>query len=227
MSNAQLKGKLQVINYKGKKMAERLYWHNESTIRALERSLQGGNVILGDSDTVLGLLASCTQQGFDKLNELKRRTDKPYLILIGSIDKVDHFADRVHAAPLEKLMQACWPGPLTLIVPARADCPAYLKSDDNTVALRVPHHEGLLRLLTKVNGLFSTSANISGQPIPNDIDHVDPSLLHSVDAIVLNKNGTKKTVIPSTIIDATGDTLRVVREGAFSQDDISTILKAQ
>jgi L-threonylcarbamoyladenylate synthase len=197
---------------------EPLFWSNLATIESVAKVLQEGKVVLAEGDTVLGLLADVSEQGRAQLDHIKSRSQKPYLILIGSPQKAFDFieidADKIFQT--EKLIKKCWPGPVTLIFKVKTDVPVYLQSVDGTVALRVPDHAGLLQLLSHFNGLFSTSANNSGQPVPHSIEEVDQSILQAVDCVVLN-DAHKKTesVLPSTIIDCTGDELVVVRQGAF------------
>jgi L-threonylcarbamoyladenylate synthase len=195
-----------------------LFWDNLATMQYVAKVLQEGNVVLAEGDTVLGLLADVSEQGRTQLDHIKSRSQKPYLILIGSPQKAFNFIeiaeDKIFQT--EKLIKKCWPGPVTLIFKAKTDVPLYLKSADGTVALRVPDHAGLLQLLSHFNGLFSTSANNSGQPVPHSVDEVDQSILQAVACVVMN-DAHKKTesALPSTIIDCTGDELIVVRQGAF------------
>jgi len=197
---------------------EPLFWSNLATTEYVAKVLQEGKVVLAEGDTVLGLLADVSEQGRAQLDHIKSRSQKPYLILIGSSQKAFDFieigADKIFQT--EKLIKKCWPGPVTLIFKAKTDVPLYLKSAEGMVALRVPDHAGLLQLLSGFDGLFSTSANNSGQPVPNAVDEVDQSILNSVACVVMNDAHKKtKSALPSTIIDCTGDTLVVVRQGAF------------
>lgn len=98
-----------------------------------------------------------------------------------------------------------------------------MKGSDGTIGLRVPDYIGLQQLLAGCEGLFSTSANKAGEPIPLSFDEIDPDITKQVAAIVgdYSDNGSQ-TAVPSTILDCSGDTIRVVREGAYP---IETIFK--
>jgi len=201
-----------------------LYWENDAAVAALEKSLKDGNVILGDSDTVFGLLAPCSQKGFDALNEIKRRASKPYLILIDSVDKLDHFVELPLTDHVQKIVASCWPGPLTIIFKAKKDLPSYLQSADGTIALRMPAHKGLLQLLSRFeDGLFSTSANITDQPLPEKIEEVDPTLMHAVSHVIINKKRPDNG-LPSTIIDCSREPIKIIREGVFSKEQLEKLL---
>ena len=75
------------IYKKIKGMMGMLFWEEKHAIERIERALWEGKVVAGTSDTVLGLLATPTQTGFEKLNSIKERTGRPYLILIGDKKK--------------------------------------------------------------------------------------------------------------------------------------------
>src|SRR5581483_12056785 len=144
-------------------MKKNLLWSKGSDRQLIVNQLQDGNVVLGTSDTVLGLLADTTARGTSLINEIKGRDRKPYIILIESKEKASYFVEQSDLTHYQKLLDSCWPGPLTLIFRAKANLPDYIKGINGTVALRVPKHEGLLAILGQFNGLFSTSANLSGQ----------------------------------------------------------------
>jgi tRNA A37 threonylcarbamoyladenosine synthetase subunit TsaC/SUA5/YrdC len=117
---------------------------------------------------------------------------------------------------MAKLTQLLWPGPLTLIFKARPDLPSWAKAADGTVSLRVPAHEGLLVLLNHFPGLFSTSANVSGQPLPMRVEDIDPHILEKAEVLVVEEM-PGETKLPSTILDCSGPRIKIVREGAYSR----------
>jgi len=194
-----------------------VYWSDKNTVTYLVKMLQSEKVVIGDSDTVLGLFSLVSQAGFIQLNEIKKRADKPYLILIASKKQLNHFIDAKNLLlSVKKLINHCWPGPVTLIFKAKKSVPNFMKSKKGTVALRVPDHVGLQQLLSHFTGLFSTSANMSGEPIPQTIDEVNKQIIKQVACVVLNKKEKSIKQIPSTIIDCSGKKIIVVREGAYS-----------
>lgn len=205
-------------------MKQSLMWSNPHTIAQLANALNKGALVLGSSDTVVGLLAPATQQGFDALNAIKGRpADKPYLLLAHSQERVTALAAHIpdYAAIL---MQACWPGPLTLIFKAADDVPAYMKSKEQSIAIRIPQHAGLLQLLSIIPLLFSTSANKAGKPVPATMDQIDQELLAHINVIVTDSENQKISTIPSTIIDCTGPTPQLVREGMYSHQQLETLI---
>lgn len=200
-----------------------LFWGDQGAVEYIGKELHEGRVALAEGDTVLGLLADVSEKGREQLDAIKNRSKKPYLMLIGTSQKAFEFieVDKERTFQIEKLINKCWPGPVTLIFKAKTDIVSYAKSADGTVALRVPDHAGLLQLLSHFDGLFSTSANNAGEPVPTGIEEVSDSILNAVSCFVMNDSQKRAgSVLPSTIIDCTGDTLVVVRQGAFDTSNL-------
>ena len=202
-----------------------VYWQDPETIKKLIKSLEKGKVSVAASDTVLGLLADTSQAGFDELNKVKKRFTKPYIILINSPRKLLHFIDVDFDDQLKRLINKCWPGPVTIIFKSKRTIPVYLKSFGDTIAIRIPKCDDLLNLLQSFEGLFSTSANISGDPVPEDVNELDLNIIDSVDYIVLDKSSkdNKYSVVPSTILDCTGPKIKLVREGVYPVKELEEI----
>ena len=197
-----------------------VYWCGDKTIDCLKKRLQSENIAMGSSDTVLGLLANVSREGFEKLNAIKQRSNKPYLVLVANELSLNYFVDANNLLQMEKFISLCWPGPVTLIFKAKQLVPDFMKSKKGTIALRVPDHAGLQKLLPYFAGLFSTSANISGNPIPRTIKEVDERIIKQVAYAVIDKKEKSVTLLPSTIIDCSDGHITVVREGAYPIDEL-------
>lgn len=196
-------------------MAKRATWQDQNIVDELAQLLRNEGIVVSTTDTILGLLAPLTQLGRRKLDEIKHRNDKPYLILMSDTKKISLFCDQAQIEKVQHIIDTYWPGPLTIIMPAKKDLASYLQSPDGTVALRVPDHAKLHELLTYFDGLFSTSANLAGHPVPLIIDHIDQSIHDEVDAIITDQHANTRT-LASTIIDCTGEQIKVVRQGAIN-----------
>ncbi len=197
----------------------RKHWLGDVSIELFRAALQKDKLLVGASDTILGFLAAVTEKSKTFLDETKKRVDKPYIILIGSLEKLDFFVDPQESARVRPLLAACWPGPLTVIFKAKKELPAFMKSLEGTIAIRVPDHAGLQKLLVHFPGLFSTSANISGRPVPTTVADFDPEILKRVTYVITEEGVGVESVqkkAPSTIIDCTGPEIKVIREGAYS-----------
>ncbi|MFC1894842.1 L-threonylcarbamoyladenylate synthase [Candidatus Dependentiae bacterium] len=208
----------------------KFFWQNADSIPLLVELLRNNKILVTSTDTILGFLSNLTQDSFDKLNELKKeRSHKPYLILISSINKLTKFVDISDLSDgTLRLMKQCWPGPLTIIFKSKNNLPSFLVSDNKTIAIRIPRHDGLKELLKFFDGLFSTSANRSGKIPPKKINDLDLQILNEVSGVVLDKWNLNKKLnvdmpcpldqtLPSSIIDLSNrKEVVIVREGAYS-----------
>ncbi len=208
---------------KNKDTMKKLYWNKAIDVEQIIIDLQQENIILATSDTVLGLLSIVTPTCFERLNLLKRRDQKPYLLLTGTIERARSCINQSIWRAIEPLVMACWPGPLTILVPASELIPPYATNGHHVIGIRVPRHAGLQSVLEEIEMLFSTSANISGREVPSGIGDVDEKLLHASGYIVLDDEREMLKGEPSTIIDCTSLPIRVVREGAYAIADLEAI----
>jgi L-threonylcarbamoyladenylate synthase len=198
-----------------------LYWSDKVTICKLLSVMQEGKAVIGTSDTVLGLLAPLSLEGWQSLNRIKQRQEKPYLILVKSAAEAEKLIGQPISDQIRHIMVSCWPGPVTLLFKAKDDLPGYMKGAQGTIGIRVPDHAGLQGLLMHCNGLFSTSANKAGEPVPATFQELDPILCSQVDALVADTpEMPQQQSLPSTILDCSQDTIRVVREGAYPIKDL-------
>jgi L-threonylcarbamoyladenylate synthase len=175
--------------------------------RAAER-LRGGAVIAFPTDTLYGVGARAADAAaVARLYQVKRRpSGQPLVLLVRDRDQVEEFA-MVSAAAAD-LMTRFWPGPLTLVLPAR------LQSDGPTIAVRAPNHDVALALLTSLGEpLASSSANPAGQPPPVDADQVIAGLGDELDLVL--DAGPCALGQPSTILDLSGAMPRILRQGAI------------
>lgn len=207
-----------------------LFWHDEGAIEYIKKIIKKGEIVLAEGDTVLGLLADISEQGYKELDHIKNRSSKPYLLLVANREKALNLIEKNTplSFQIEKLMNFFWPGPLTLICKAKKDLPWYIRSSQDTIAIRVPKHQGLLELLQYFDGLFSTSANKSGEPVPNSLSGVDKMVKEQVICLVKNNledNEDNDQQLPSTIIDCSGEQIKIIRKGAFSIEQLTDFLQ--
>jgi L-threonylcarbamoyladenylate synthase len=202
-----------------------LLWDDPGVAERIEKILSQGEVVLASGDTVLGLLADISVESFDRLNTIKSRSEKPYLLLVSHAEKALEFIEISSGLlfQFEKLAKNCWPGPVTLIFNAKKSIADGIKSPQGTIAIRVPDHQGLQKVLRHRQALFSTSANKSGNPVPTTIAQVDKEILDAVSGIVINRLEGDST-LPSTILDCTGEKVVVVRQGAFPMERLKNFL---
>lgn len=182
-----------------------------------------GAVIVLPTDTVYGVGADAFQPDAVAavLAAKGRGRQMPPPVLIPNVRTVDGLARDV-PAPAKALMEAFWPGALTVIVWAQPSLAWDLGDTHGTVALRVPAHPASLALLERTGPLAVTSANLTGQPAATTAEGAREQLGDSV-AVYLD-GGDAPLGVASTIIDATGDILRIVRDGGVSRDEVIEVV---
>jgi L-threonylcarbamoyladenylate synthase len=204
-------------------MNKKALWTDPDVHMKVRTHIDMGDVLLGESDTVIGLFAPATEQGVKVLNRIKGRKDKPYIILVASIDQAWQFAATPEDAAVQRLV-ACWPAPLTLIFKAHETLPPALQSPDNTVAIRIPDHGPLRALALDCGGLLSTSANKAGLPIPDMLSTVAPEIKAAVAIIIHNESTSTMSTTASTIVDCTKKPAHIIRAGLYDIKAIKNIL---
>jgi len=192
-------------------------WKKHGEYREIIDILKHDGVLLAASDTVLGLFAQLTEKGKQKLDIIKVRNAKPYIVMIRSQAMLSQFVDQQLDEQIIGVINRCWPGPLTIIFRAKKSLPDWMKGFDGTIAIRVPDHEGLQVLLECVGALFTTSANISDQPLPKKYDEVDQKILDQVQAVCCNPTMVYDGPA-STIIDASSGSIKIIRQGVVGVD---------
>src|SRR5437879_2431834 len=129
--------------------------------------VRGGGVIAFPTETFYGLGARpFDARAVQRIVDLKGRALRtaPILVLIRSRADLHALVSGITPAA-ERLMEACWPGPVTLIFRAAAAVPSVLTAGTGTIGVRLPGHPDVQRLLEAIGGpLTGTSANRSGQP---------------------------------------------------------------
>ena len=186
--------------------------------------LRAGGVIGFPTDTAYGLGADpFNEEAVRRIFEIKGRPEgKPILLLVDSISmasRVCHMSDSAHA-----LAERFWPGPLTMILPARENVPSLVTAGTGNVGVRWPASDFALRLVGALEQpITATSANRSG--IPSSVTAVEvceqfgDSLKFVIDGGKLPARGG------STLLDLTATPPRVLREGPIPESELSSVLK--
>ncbi|GIG22301.1 hypothetical protein Cch01nite_30250 [Cellulomonas chitinilytica] len=181
-----------------------------------------GALVVLPTDTVYGIGADAfTPSAVQALLDAKGRgRQMPPPVLIPDVRTLDGLATAVPAGA-RALAEAFWPGGLTLIVQAQPSLAWDLGETRGTVALRVPDHPTALALLRRTGPMAVSSANRTGSPAAVTAQDAYDQLGESV-AVYLDA-GAAPGGVASTIVDATGDRLRLVRAGALSLDQLREI----
>ena len=180
--------------------------------QAADRLRQGG-VIAFPTDTLYAVGARAGDPAaVRRLYEIKRRpAGQPMVWLVSSRVQVEPFAVVSDAAT--ELMARFWPGPLTLVLPARH------LADGPTIAVRAPDHEVALTLLRSLGEpIASSSANPAGRPPPVDADQVIAGMGAGIDLVL--DGGRCRIGQASTILDLSGEVPRILRQGAIPASEL-------
>jgi L-threonylcarbamoyladenylate synthase len=182
-----------------------------AAVEAAVRALADGQPVGIPTDTVYGLAVDPFRPGAtDRIFAAKRRPREANLpVLVSGIDQALSLATAVPDLA-RRLMDRFWPGPLTIVVPARPGLGADLGDDDLTVGVRSPDHPVAHALCAAAGPLATTSANVHGQPPLTTAAAVAESFGPSVPVVL---DGGTCSGSPSTVVDCTGDDLKLLREG--------------
>jgi L-threonylcarbamoyladenylate synthase len=189
---------------------------------------RAGGVVVFPTESFYALGADpLDREAVAKVFRLKgRAASQPLLVLLDSPAGVDRFAREI-PAPWPPLMKRFWPGPLTLLFPAREGLPAGIVSPSGEVALRVPGSDLCRAVIVAAGGaLTGTSANRSGEPSPVDAQPAAASLGPGADlvAALIVDGGTLPGGKVSTLLTPRGGRPVLLREGAVTMREVEGFL---
>ena len=192
-------------------------------VDAAVATLRRGELVVLPTDTVYGIAADAfSPSAVNLLLAAKGRgRDMPVPVLVGAWRTLDGLAETV-TPTARSLVEAFWPGPLTLVVRAAPSLAWDLGETRGTVAVRMPLHPVALAVLEQTGPLAVSSANRSGLPPATDAAEAARQLGGSV-ATYLD-GGDCGEPVPSTILDLTGDTPRVLRAGALPVERLQEVV---
>ncbi|MGA2545157.1 MAG: L-threonylcarbamoyladenylate synthase [Rectinemataceae bacterium] len=204
-------------------MAERLE-PDESNLRRAGECIAHGGLVAFPTETVYGLGADAFDaRAVARIFEAKARPSfDPLIVHVASIRDVDRVAE-APGLKARALMEALWPGPLTLVMPKLEAVPDIVTSGLGTVALRLPAHP-VARAIIAYSGtvVAAPSANPFGRLSPTLAEHVVRGLGDKVDIIV--DGGPCSVGLESTVLDMTVDPPRVLRPGGMPVETIEAVI---
>lgn len=193
-------------------------------IQQAARILADGGLVAMPTETVYGLAADAlNDQAVAKIYDAKGRPSfNPLISHMASAEMAFNYVEWSKAA--EKLSIALWPGPMTLILPAKQGCSIskLARAGLDSVAIRVPAHPVAQALLSKLGRpVAAPSANPSGRISPTTKDHVIAGLDGRIDAVI--DGGPCEMGIESTIISLLDDPV-ILRPGNITTNEVQSIL---
>jgi L-threonylcarbamoyladenylate synthase len=194
------------------------------SIDAAAKALQRGDLLGLPTETVYGLAADAgNDAAVAKIFAAKGRpADHPLIVHVASAQAVQRFASQVPVFA-QKLIDAFWPGPLTLILPRRPEVAAVAAGGQNSVGLRCPSHpiaQAVLRNAETlgVYGVAAPSANVFGRVSPTTAGHVAGEF---GDDLLILDGGACEVGIESTIVDCTRAAPVLLRPGVLTPQQLS------
>jgi L-threonylcarbamoyladenylate synthase len=183
-----------------------------------------GGIIAFRTDTFYGLGADpFNQVAIEKIKTLKGREEgKPILVLISDLEQLDRLIPK-RSASFDLLARKFWPGAITLIGSAHDALSPELTAGTKTVGVRLPDDARVRTLVRSCGGaLTATSANPSDQSPAMTAADAENYFGDRIDAIL--DGGTAKTDQPSTVVNAIGDDVKLIREGMVAWKQIQDAL---
>jgi L-threonylcarbamoyladenylate synthase len=187
-------------------------------------ALRGGEVIVFPTETLYGLGADALNfTAVEKVFQLKGRdANNPFPVLVADRSMLNSLVESI--SPLaEKLMERFWPGPLTLVLPARNDIPPPLVSSTGAIGVRIssqPIVSEIIRMLGRP--LTATSANPSGQPGAQTVAQARDYFSGKIKVFIDGGALTSKT--GSTVAAVAGNKIKIIRAGEIGKDELQNVV---
>ena len=195
-----------------------------AAVRRAVGHLVAGGLVIAPTESAYGIFVLANRpKALARLRALKGRpAGQPLPLVVADLVALA----RVALPPSDaqsRVMQYLWPGPLTLVLPARDDVPEEVTGATGTVGVRISPHPVTATLCQLAGPLTATSANLSGGPLVRHVAELDPALL--ADDVLVVDGGFCPESPPSTVarIDADG-TVTILREGPVSETQIRAVL---
>ncbi len=186
--------------------------------------IRSGGLVAIPTETVYGLGANgLDETAVAKIFEAKGRPqDNPLILHLSGPEEIEQFCHHIPQKAYD-LAEKFWPGPLTIVLPARDNVPRRTTGGLSTVAVRCPDCD-VTREIIRLAGvpLAAPSANISGKPSTTTAEHVRHDHDGKIDAIV--DGGPCRVGVESTIVDLTEERPRLLRPGGITPEQLLEVL---
>jgi len=195
-----------------------------NTINDMAQVIRKGGVIAFPTSTLYGLGADATNtRAVERIFDIKgRQAHQPLLLLIRDRSCLPEIVREIPPRAV-RLMEAFWPGGMTLVFHARDRVSDRLTGGTGKIGVRVPKHPVAAALVSELAGpLTGTSANLSGKGGCWDISCLEDAVSDQLDGVA--DAGTLQGGRGSTVVDVTVDPPRILREGTISEKEIRSVL---
>lgn len=185
--------------------------------------IKSGGLVAFPTETVYGLGANALDaEAVRRIYETKGRpSDNPLILHVSSIEMTEGLVELNWRARM--LMEKFWPGPLSIVLPAKEVIPSRTRGGLPTAAVRMPDAAVALALIKFSNlPIAAPSANISGRPSPTDAETVRRDVGDKIPLVI--DGGETRFGVESTVIDMTGEHAVLLRPGGLAKEDIEAEL---
>ncbi|MFF3765102.1 L-threonylcarbamoyladenylate synthase [Streptomyces sp. NPDC001922] len=192
-------------------------------LREAASAVRRGELVVLPTDTVYGIGADAfsSEAVGDLLAAKGRGRQMPSPVLVGSPNTLHGLVTDFSEQAWE-LVDAFWPGALTLVARHQPSLQWDLGETRGTVAVRMPLHPVAIELLTEFGPMAVSSANLTGHPAPQDCDAAQEMLGDAVSVYL--DGGTTPAAVPSSIVDVTGTVPVLLRAGAISAEQLREVV---
>lgn len=196
---------------------------NDEVVARAKDCLLGGGVVLLPTDTVYGLAVHpLFDDAAARLFGMKRRPRTRNLpIMVSSVGELKDLAVEINE-PARRLMDAFFPGPLTLALGLHVENTPKWLTGRVEVGVRVPDDEGLVAILEATGPLLVTSANAHQQATPESVQSILAALDGEPDLVI---DGGVRPVVPSTLVNCNLPAPVIERLGVLSEEEIQRVLR--
>lgn len=194
----------------------------ETDMDRICQTVKDNGVVAFPTETVYGLgVQFGSKEALDKLMEAKDRDySKAITLMVAHKQEIQNYAYISQDAM--KIIEAFMPGMITLVFQKKDSVESDMTNGKETIGIRIPDSTYVLSLLKKAGPMLVTSANLSNHPNTTTTQEVLDQLDGRIDLVV---DGKTTDNIASTVVDVSGNEIRILREGKITQKDIEEVLK--
>lgn len=197
---------------------------DDPQIKEAAACLERGEIVAFPTETVYGLGGNAkVRDAAHKIYAAKGRpSDNPLIVHVATEEQIREICTEINPMA-RKLIDAFWPGPMTLVLPSRGAVSDTVTAGLSTVAIRMPSHP-VARALILASGLpiAAPSANSSGHPSPTTAEHVLHDLNGKIAGII--DGGETGVGVESTVVDCTTTPMTILRPGGISREQLSEVI---
>ena len=200
---------------------------NEKELEKLKepaKIIKDGGIVVFPTETVYGIGTNgLDEEAVKRLFEVKHRPiEKPISLLVSNMEMVGQIAKDITDIEY-KIMEAFFPGPLTIILKKKGNVPDIITAGKETVGIRMPSGEIARKIVEYANvPIAAPSANISGEPSGTNIKNIIKSFDGQVDYFI--DGGESKLGISSTIVQVIDGVPHILREGSITKEQIEKLI---